>query len=61
MGLAQAKAVFFVMDGGVWLQFQNRLKRTGQSWTKEGFAALLRVIVRNWNGELDSLWLTTAA
>ena len=42
-------------------QFQNRLKRTGQFWTKEGFAALLRVIVRNWNGELDSLWQTAAA
>jgi hypothetical protein len=42
-------------------QFQNRLKRTGQFWTKEGFAALLRIIVRRWNGELDSLWLATAA
>lgn len=42
-------------------QFQNRLKRTGQFWTKEGFAALLRIIVLNWNGELDSLWLTSAA
>ena len=42
-------------------QFQNRLKRTGQFWTKDGFAALLRIIVRNWNGELDSLWQTSAA
>jgi hypothetical protein len=41
-------------------QFQNRLKRTGQFWTQEGFAALLRVIVRKWNGELDSLWQPTA-
>lgn len=42
-------------------QFQNRLKRTGQFWTKEGFAALLRIIVRNWNGELDSIWRASAA
>jgi hypothetical protein len=42
-------------------QFQNRLKRTGQFWTKEGFAALLRVVVRQWNGELGSLWLASAA
>jgi hypothetical protein len=42
-------------------QFQNRLKRTGQFWTREGFAALLRIIVRNWNGELDSLWPASAA
>jgi hypothetical protein len=42
-------------------QFQNRLKRTGQFWTKNGFAALLRVIVRYWNGELDSLWTASAA
>ena len=42
-------------------QFQNRLKRTGQFWTKEGFAALLRIIVRNWNGELDTLWQSPAA
>lgn len=41
-------------------QFQNRLKRTGQFWTKEGFAALLRIIVRYWNDELDSLWLASA-
>jgi len=41
-------------------QFQNRLKRTGQFWTKEGFAALLRILVRYWNGELDSLWLASA-
>lgn len=42
-------------------QFQNRLKRTGQFWTKEGFAALLRIVVRYWNGELDSLWSASAA
>ena len=42
-------------------QLQNRLKRTGQFWTKEGFAALLRVMVRHWNGELDSLWMASAA
>lgn len=42
-------------------QFQNRLKRTGQFWTKKGFAALLRILVRHWNGELDSLWLASAA
>lgn len=42
-------------------QFQNRLKRTGQFWTKQGFAALIRIIVRHWNGELDSLWLASTA
>ena len=42
-------------------QFQNRLKRTGQFWTKQGFAALLRIVVQNWNGELNSLWLASAA
>lgn len=42
-------------------QFQNRLKRTGQFWTKDGFAALLRIVVRYWNGELDSLWPASAA
>ncbi len=42
-------------------QFQNRLKRTGQFWTKKGFAALLKIIVRHWNGELDSLWQVEAA
>lgn len=41
-------------------QFQNRLKRTGQFWTKTGFAALLQVTVRHWNQELDSLWLVAA-
>jgi len=41
-------------------QFQNRLKRTGQFWTKDGFAALLRVAVRLWNRELDSFWLAAA-
>jgi hypothetical protein len=42
-------------------QFQNRLKRTGQFWTKTGFAALLRIIVMHCNDELDSLWLASAA
>jgi hypothetical protein len=37
-------------------QLQNRLKRTGQFWSKAGFAALLQVIVRYRNGELLSLW-----
>ena len=37
-------------------QLQNRLKRTGQFWSKKGFAALLEVIVRYRNGELLSLW-----
>jgi hypothetical protein len=41
-------------------RFQNRLKRTGQFWTKTGFAALLQVTVRHWNGELDSLWMVAA-
>lgn len=42
-------------------QFQNRLKRTGQFWSKTGFAALLRITVRYWNRELDSLWQVSAA
>jgi hypothetical protein len=37
-------------------QLQNRLKRTGQFWSKEGFAALLEIIVRYRNRELNSLW-----
>jgi hypothetical protein len=41
-------------------QFQNRLKRTGQFWSKKGFANLLHIIVRKWNGELDSLWQAAA-
>ena len=41
-------------------QFQNRLKRTGQFWTKPGFAALLQVTVRHRNRELDSLWHVAA-
>jgi hypothetical protein len=41
-------------------QFQNRLKRTGQFWSKTGFAALLQVTVRHWNRELDSLWRVAA-
>ncbi len=42
-------------------QFQNRLKRTGQFWTKDGFAAILNITVRHWNGELESLWQSSAA
>lgn len=42
-------------------QLQDRLKRTGQFWVKDGFAALLKIIVRHWNGELDSLWRTCSA
>ena len=37
-------------------QFQNRFKRRGQFWTKEGFAGLLELAVRHQNGELRSLW-----
>lgn len=37
-------------------QFQNRLKRRGQFWSKEGFAGLLEVSVRHQNAELRSLW-----
>ena len=42
-------------------RFQNRLKRTGQFWTKTGFAALLQLTVRHWNRELNSLWQAPAA
>ena len=42
-------------------QFQNRLKRTDQFWTTEGFADFLRIVVRYWNGELDCLWTVSAA
>lgn len=42
-------------------QFQMRLKRTGQFWTQTGLAALLRILVRYWNHELDGLWLVPAA
>jgi hypothetical protein len=42
-------------------QFQNRLKRTGQFWSKDGFSALIRLVVRQWNRELDSLWMASAA
>ena len=42
-------------------QFQNRLKRTGQFWSKRGFAALLRITIMHWNQELDLLWQTSAA
>lgn len=37
-------------------QFQNRLKRRGQFWSKQGFAGLLEVSVRHQNRELKSLW-----
>jgi len=37
-------------------QLQNRLKRTGQFWSKTGFAAILKLIVRYRNNELLSLW-----
>ena len=37
-------------------QFQNRFKRRGQFWMKEGFAGLLEVSARHQNGELRSLW-----
>lgn len=42
-------------------QFQDRLKRTGQFWTKKGFAALLQLTIQHWNCELDSLWQASAA
>ena len=41
-------------------QLQDRLKRTGQFWTKEGFASILLLIVRYRNRELDSLWQVVA-
>ena len=37
-------------------QFQDRFKRRGQFWSKNGFAGLLEVTVRHQNGELRSLW-----
>lgn len=37
-------------------QFQNRFKRRGQFWSKNGFAALLEIAVRHQNCELNSLW-----
>lgn len=37
-------------------QFQNRFKRTGQFWSRDGFAALLEVAIRYQNGEIRSLW-----
>lgn len=42
-------------------QFQNRMKRTGQFWSKQGFGALLRLIIRHRNKELLSLWFLQAA
>ncbi len=37
-------------------QFQDRFKRRGQFWSKNGFAALLEIAIRHHNGELASLW-----
>ena len=37
-------------------QFQNRFKRRGQFWTKNGSATFLEVAVRYQNGELRTLW-----
>ena len=37
-------------------QFQNRFKRRGQFWSELGFAALMEVVCRHQNGELQSLW-----
>lgn len=37
-------------------QFQNRLKRRGQFWSQPGFAALLEIVVRHQNEELQTLW-----
>ena len=34
-------------------QFQDRLKRRGQFWSREGFAAILRAYVWHMNEELD--------
>ena len=34
-------------------QFQDRLKRRGQFWTRKGFAPFLRAYVWYMNGELD--------
>lgn len=38
-------------------QFQNRLKRRGQFWSQSGFAALLEIVVRHQNEELQTLWV----
>ena len=37
-------------------QFQDRLKRRGQFWSKNGFSSLLEISIRHQNGELLSLW-----
>ena len=34
-------------------QFQNRLKRRGQFWSRKGFADILRAYVWHMNGDLD--------
>ena len=34
-------------------QFQDRLKRRGQFWTRKGFAPFLRAYVWYMNGELE--------
>jgi hypothetical protein len=41
-------------------QLQCRLKRTGQFWSKIGFASLLKVTVRYRNREFDPLWRALA-
>jgi len=37
-------------------QFQNRLKRRGQFWSRDGSANILEIGIRVQNLELDSLW-----
>jgi hypothetical protein len=37
-------------------QCQNRFKRTGQFWVKDGFPALLEIFVRHQNRKLITLW-----
>ena len=40
--------------GGAQLrEFQDRLKRRGQFWTRKGFAPFLRACVWYMNGELE--------
>ena len=42
-------------------QFQDRLKRRGQFWSREGFAAMLRAYVWHMNEELDYAIAPSAA
>ena len=42
-------------------QFQDRLKRRGQFWSREGFAAILRAYVWHMNEELDYAIAPSAA